>query len=77
MWALQSRRGGLCEDGPGTAPCWTQPAATIPPQDTAEHISHCQMWKNIFKKGHRMPEREVDRERTERGGDKGEITART
>lgn len=52
-------------------------AATIPPQDTAEHISHCQMWENIFKKGQKMSERKADRDRAERGGNKGEITART
>lgn len=32
--------GGLCEERPGAASCWTQPAPVASPQGSAETLSH-------------------------------------
>lgn len=66
MWSLGSYRGGVCEDRLGAAPCQTELDPTVLPRDTDEDISHHQVWENIFKKGHKMPQSKEDREETER-----------
>lgn len=63
MWSLGNYRGGVYEDR--AAPF--QAHATVLPRDTDEHIRHYQVWENIFKYGHKMPQNIEGREKRERG----------